>query len=163
MSEKRRKIVFRKASRILAEKGICIKYIKDDRFNCQVSLIKDFPSEILWYHFKDNRIILEKGYLLASGKRASEKVAERLVDKIKHFILAFDDKSLALCLGESICIKRFSLLHPIETRVSREKIILAATQKFKEEGEITVEFKECEGNDEAGRYDCTICMIDDTS
>lgn len=162
MSEKTREIVFKKASEMLIENGICIEYTKDDEFNCQFSLIEDFPATEPWYKFEDDEIVLKKGHLLASGRRAFEKIIERLVGEIEHSILASDTGSLALYLKEPIHYKRYSLLYSIKSVPARERIILAAIQKFKEGGEITVEFKECKGEDEEGRYDCTICMIDDS-
>ena len=163
MSEKTKEIVFKKASEILAENGICIKYTKNDELNCQFSLIEDFPTMEPWYKFEDDRIILEKGHLIVSGRRAFEKITEELVSEIKHSILASDTDPLALYLKEPVYTKRSSFLYSVKSTVAREKIILAATQRFEEEGEITVEFEECKGKDEEGRYDCTICMIDDVS
>ncbi len=161
-NKKIRGIVFTRVNNILSEKGIYVKRIRKSEFNCRVSLIGDFPSKEPWIRVKDDEIILEKRYLIESGKRAFEEITKRLVEDIKDSAVLFGERAVKLRLGETVHLQDINILLSIKSETARRKIILAAVQKLKEV-QIAAEFEKCKSKKEKGRYDCTIYMIDNAS
>ncbi|MCK5476057.1 MAG: hypothetical protein KAI71_05775 [Candidatus Pacebacteria bacterium] len=154
--------VFTRVNSILSEKGIYVKPIRKNEFNCRVSLIGDFSSKELWIRIKDGEIILEKRYLIESGKRAFEEITKRLVEDITDSAVLFGERAVKLRLGETVRLQDINILLSIKSETARRKIILVAVQKLKEV-QIAAEFGKCKSNSEEGRYDCTIYMIDNAS